>query len=302
MKGCSLILALTACNVLAQRPAFDVASVKPVEPGRRSLGPIRGGPGTNSPGQLAGAATLKALLMRAYEMKAYQISGPAWMESERYEVVAKIPEGATRPQVALMLQSLLADRFGLVARQETRELPIYSLEIARNGPRFHESPPLDPNAPPAPDEGPLARQDIPKLSAGQDGFPNLIAVSKMPRTYEAVIGGTDGVLYKHWGLRETMQQLADRLSSQLNRAVLDRTGLKAHYDFTLSWAMEGGGAIPRTDPQPDQIDAYSHPVITDPGLSLLNALQSQLGLKLVSTKAELPMLIVDKVEKTPTRD
>ena len=302
MKRCAAVLCTLAVSAaLAQPPAFEVASVKPAEPGHRGLGPLRGGPGTSSPGQLSGTASLKQILMRAYNLKGYQISGPAWMESERYEIVARIPSGATPAQVGVMLQSLLATRFGMVAHQESRVLPVLALEVARNGPKFQESPPVDPNAPAltTANDGTLARKDLPKLNRGQDGFPTLAAGSKVPRTYETVTGGTDGVLYKHWARRETMQQLADRLSSQLNRAVFDRTGLRAEYDFTLSWAMEGAG-IPRTDPPPDEIDVYHSPVMTDPGLSIFNALQTQLGLRLVQTKAPLTMLIVEKVEKVPT--
>ena len=116
-----------------------------------------------------------------------------------------------------------------------------------------------------------------------------------------MVGGSDGILYKLWARRETMQQLADRLSSQLNRAVIDMTELKEHYDFTLSWTMDdAGGGVPRTDPPPDQIETHSSPVMSDPGLSIFTAVQAQLGLRLVQSRSLQEMLIVDRVEKTPT--
>ena len=79
---------------------------------------------------------MKTLLMRAYELKSYQIAGPAWMDSERYEIAAKIPAGSTPREVPFLLRTLLAERFHLVAHNETRQLSIYELAIAKSGPKF----------------------------------------------------------------------------------------------------------------------------------------------------------------------
>ncbi len=267
-------------------PAFEAASVKPAQKGHGS-GSLRGGPGTNSPGQLSGTATLKTLVMRAYEMKNYQVSGPAWMETERYDIAAKIPAGASQQQVSMMLRSLLSERFGLVAHSEKKVLPIYALVIARNGPKLRKSP-ADQSTGTAP----------PKLTRGADGYPEIAPGAEVPHSYEVVVGGSDGILYKLWARRETMQQLADRLSSQLSRPVIDRTELKAQYDFALSWTMDGG-IVPRTDPPPDEIEMHNTTVLSDPGLSLFTAIQSQLGLKLEQTKGPLELLIVDRAERVP---
>jgi len=272
------------------RPTFEVASVKPAEPGRRGPGPLRGGPGTNSPGELSGASTLKNLLMRAYGLKSYQVIGPSWMESARYEIAAKVPPGTSAEKMAWMLQSLLADRFGLVAHRETRELPIFEMVTGKSGPKLKRSPAADAKS-----------ADIPKLTTGPDGFPEMAPGANAGRSFEVVTGGTDGILYKLWARHETMQQLADRLSSQLNRAVVDRTGIEGEYDFTLEWTMEAaGGTVPRTDPPPDEIDMHNSPVMSDPGLSIFRAIQTQLGLKLEAKRGPLEMLIVDQVDKTPT--
>jgi uncharacterized protein (TIGR03435 family) len=277
------------------RPSFEVASVKPVKAGTR-IGPLRGGPGTNSPGQLSGAATLKALLMRAYDLKDYQVAGPAWMDSERYEIAAKIPAGADKAQVSLMLQSLVAERFRLAAHRETRELPLYELLVAKNGPKFTESAAGALGV----EDGAAAKPAAPKLIKGADGLPDILPGSTVPRTYQIVLAGSDGILYKLWGRRESMQQFADRLSAQLNRAVVDRTDLKGQYDFTFAWAIESsGGVIPRTGPPPDQTESVNSPVLSDPGLSLFAAVQTQLGLKLEPKKGPVEMLIIDSAEKTP---
>jgi uncharacterized protein (TIGR03435 family) len=274
------------------RPSFEAASVKKAEQGRPGPGPLRGGPGTSSPGQLSGISSLKALLMRAYDVKGYQITGPAWMESERYEIAAKIPAGAESRQVALMLQSLLTERFQLAAHRETKVFPIYEMVVGKDGPKFKQSL--------AADEATLLKQVLPKITQGRDGFPEIPAGSDVPRSYEVVVGGSDAILFKLWARRETMQQLADRLSGQLNRAVVDRTQLKEQYDFTLAWSMENaGGGIPRTDYPPDEIEFHDTPVPSDPALSIFAAVQSQLGLRLEVGRGPLEMLIVDRVERTP---
>ena len=277
----------------AVRPSFEAASVKPAEQGRRGLGPLRGGPGTSDPGQLSGVASLKTLLMRAYRLKAYQITGPGWMDSERYEIVAKTPAGASGPQVSLMLQELLAERFGLIVHRETKELPLYALTIAKGGPKLKT---------PAPD-GPAGEEGTifsPKLTQGADGLPEMASGQTIPRSYEVVTGGSDGLLYKRWARRETTEQLADYLSARLGQPVLDRTGLTDQFDFTLSWGMENGGAgVPRTGPPPDEIDMHSGPVLTDSGMTIFAALRAQLGLKLEARRGPVEILVVDKAERVP---
>ena len=302
-------LLLAAFPALAQnepaRTSFEAASLKPAQPGRLGPGPLRGGPGSNFPGQLIGAASLKALLMRAYGMKSYQIGGPAWMDSERFQVAAKIPAGASQGQVSLMLQSLLAERFGLVAHRETRELSIYAMVAGKNGPKFKESPAAYERASAAAvaDDGTLAKGAAPDVTTGPDGFPGIPPGAGLPRSYEAVVGGPDGILYKLWARRETMQQLADRLSGQLNCAVVDSTGLKGQYDFELAWTVDSaGGIVPRTDPPPDRIEHGSAPVMSGPSPSIFTAVQAQLGLRLERRRGPLEMLIVDKVRRIPAAD
>ncbi len=271
-------------------PAFEAASLKPVAPGRTALRHLSGGPGTSSPGQLTGVATLKGLLMQAYGLKDYQILGPSWIETDRFEVAAKIPAGANQAQVAGMLQLLLAQRFRLAVRRETRELSVYALVVAKDGPRLARS--SEPGEAPA--------NVVPRIVKGPDGLPDLAPGSKTPRSYEVALSGPDGILYKLWARHQTMQQLADMLSTQLNRAVVDATSLLGQYDFTLAWTVESaGGFVPRTGPPPDQIEAGGASVLSGPDLSLFTSLPSQLGLKLDPQKAPLELLIVEKAERVP---
>jgi len=292
-----LVAALLASAVAAPAQiSFEAASVKPANQAA-SLGPLRGGPGTGSPGQLTGTASLKTLLMRAYALKDYQVNGPAWMDSARYEIVAKIPPGATRLEVAMMLQSLLAERFGLKAHRESRQLPMYALLTAKSGAKLKRCGPAEAGSDAA-DHTVFS----PKIAKGADGLPEIAGGQSMPRSYEAVVAGTDGVLYKLWARRETMENLADELSARLGRPVVDRTGLPGAYDFTLAWTMETGGGIPRTGPPPDMIETRDSPILADAGVAIFTALPAQLGLRLEPRRGPVETLVVDKAERVPTEN
>jgi uncharacterized protein (TIGR03435 family) len=201
----------TACATYAQTadapPAFEVASVKVSARGepRDILGAViplsmRGGPGSSDPGQISfTSASLKTIIVSAYGVRRYQVSGPDWLEAGGYDIVAKLPPNTSREQVRLMLQKLLAERFGLTLHHEKRELPVYTLVVARNGPKMKVSQ-ADP------DDG------------GTWGPWNGNARWVTPHT--------------------TVMDIADFLSARLDRPVIDMTGLTAKYDFTLYWAEE----------------------------------------------------------------
>jgi uncharacterized protein (TIGR03435 family) len=286
-------IALLSVGLFAQAPAaFEAASVKPASAQSTAL---HGGPGTNFPGQLTGVATLRALIERAYEMKPYQISAPGWMDSARYEIAAKIPQSATKQQADAMLRTLLTERFHLAAHRETKEMPILELVIAKNGPKLRDA---------ATDQTPALQAETPivtpKFTTGGDGLPELAAGTKLPRSYRAMIAGSDGVRIKLWAREETTAKLGEDLSSYLNRPVFDRTGLEGHYDFTLDWAMDtAGGGIPRAGPPPDMIDSFSGPIGANESTTIFAALQSQIGLRLDQKRGSVQVLIVDGADKVP---
>src|ERR1700722_2401429 len=104
-NGFILVAAMVAAASPAELPTeqFEVASVKPSAPvppsGGVYFGPARGGPGTPDPGLITWTyARLRDLLMTAYDMKAYQVKGPVWLDTERYDIVARVPAGATKEQ------------------------------------------------------------------------------------------------------------------------------------------------------------------------------------------------------------
>jgi bla regulator protein blaR1 len=118
--------------------SFEVASIKPSQP----ASPDRQITGVQTPGggRLNTFSTsLRMLITYAYDVKDYQVSGgPGWTNSETYDIVAKGDGNATRPQLRLMLQTLLKDRFKLALRHETKDAPIYELVLAKGGSKIHE--------------------------------------------------------------------------------------------------------------------------------------------------------------------
>ncbi|HEY3841521.1 MAG TPA: TIGR03435 family protein, partial [Bryobacteraceae bacterium] len=133
------ILALTLLIPLAQaqnRPAFEVAAIKLNRSGAMNSGFRRAAPGELN----ALNITLKMLIAYAYNVQDYQIiGGPGWMDSERYDILAKPATGAERATLRARVQTLLADRFQLVFHRDTRELPIYALTVAKKGPKLRLS-------------------------------------------------------------------------------------------------------------------------------------------------------------------
>jgi uncharacterized protein (TIGR03435 family) len=145
-----ILLGCTAVFAQDVRPTFDAASIRPVAPpvgpvvpGSRPICPQTGcgGPGTGSPERITFTFTsLKSLIRAAYNVRSpHHIEAPSWMESATFDVVANVPPGATRDQANLMLQNLLVDRFQLKVHRSTRELPIYALVVAKNGPKLKAS-------------------------------------------------------------------------------------------------------------------------------------------------------------------
>lgn len=311
--------ALSSCAALAQGagtlPSFEVASVKPAAPmtGGFIRVMMRGGPGTPDPGQITYSnVTIKNVMMNAYNVKGYQISGPEWFESERYDITAKVPPGTTKEQFQLMLQSLLAERFKLTVHRQSKELPIYALVVAKGGPKMKESV-VDPNAATAggPNAGaaeggrgsPLANAAV-RATVGKDGFPQLPPGGRGA----LMIMGMNGRM-RMAANGQSMGQLAEMLSNQLSRPVLDETGLQANYDYTLEFAPDEASmgmmkGMPMPMPPPGE-GAGPGPAAAPDGSSgptIFSALQEQLGLRLEARKGPVDMLVIDTLEKVPTEN
>ncbi len=250
--------------------SFEVASIKPDHSGR---------PGSHFDYHLgrlsATGVAVESLIQYAYGVQGFQVSGaPGWLHSEKYDIEAKdydsvvenfpkLPPEERREHFELLLQSLLADRFKLKLRHETKELPVYALVVAKNGPRMKVATPGDtyPNGYKGPDG-----KSRPGFDSERRGELNAQAVQ--------------------------MEQWARYLPRLVGRTVMDQTGLKDNYDFTLKWSPEENHAA-----MAEGAGSEPLPVADSSGPSIFTALQEQLGLKLESTKGPVEVLIIGHVER-----
>jgi uncharacterized protein (TIGR03435 family) len=249
-------------------PVFDVVSVKP---DKSVSGMIR--VMAKPDGYSATNVSLKMLLQGAYGIREDLISGaPGWVDSARYDIDAKVagPDVDTLKKLSpeqrrSMLQPLLAERFKLVVHTETKQLPVYELVVAKGGSKLKEATPGDPyaNGFKGPD------------GAGRGG---MIRVGRGQLTAQGV----------------PTSSLANMLSQQLHKTVIDKTGLTGKYDLELNWTPDQGaepmfkgndGSLQRAEPAPDPS-----------GPSIFTAIQEQLGLKLQSAKGPVETLVIDHVE------
>lgn len=305
-----MVFASLACG-----QTFDVATVKSAAPPTpNGRGMVRfafatGGPGTNDPGRIHYPfTTLKALLQNAYDVKDFQISGPDWLATERFDIQATMPPETTKEQFKVMLQNLLAERFKVTVHRETKELPMYSMIVAKNGPKLKESPPETPAAPADADDTPKPPPPLPapgQMKFDPQGFPILPAPPGGGRggMFQMMMPGRARLM----ATRQTMQDLAERLSSVLTKPVTDATGLKAKYDFTLTYSPEGlaGGGLffgPPPGGGGGGEEARKNMPDVEAPQDLFSAIQAQLGLKLEPKKGPVTLIVVDKAEKTPTEN
>ncbi len=327
MKKLFLTILICCCAGYAQdaQLTFEVASIRPTAPPQMMSGGRimiamgkSGGPGTKDPTRITyNGVSLGGLLMEAYDAKRFQVTGPAWLDSERFDIKIKAAEGTTKEQYQVMLQNLLAERFKLTMHREKKEMPIYELMVGKNGLKMKESV----EEPPATGSGPADGDGAPAgakfsfgpgdIKLGKDGFPVLPpAASGAPRMM--VMNGRARLQ----GQKTSMADLAVQLSRNISRPVIDATGLTGKYDFTLTFAQDNAGRPGMMMPPPPPGGGggvivggggggdFSGPSAADgdSGPTIFAAVQEQLGLKLESKKGQVDMVVVDHLEKTPTEN
>src|SRR5215467_10908638 len=151
VSGLALALTASAALALSQAPStkpisFEVASVKvsePMDPIKMAQQMQQGvaphiGMKVDGARVDIGYMSLTDIIGNAYKVKKYQISGPDWMGSQRFDILAKLPDGASKDQVPEMLQDLLIQRFKLAVHHESKEQPVYELGVGKNGPKLKE--------------------------------------------------------------------------------------------------------------------------------------------------------------------
>lgn len=305
---CVVLLVPALALGQAQGPAlsFEVASIKPAEPITPALvasGRLHVGMNIDTSRVDIGYLSLADLIPIAYKVKPFQISGPEWMRSQRFDILAKLPEGATKEQVPEMLKALLQERFHLKAHLEKRENNVYALVVAKDGPKLKESPP-EPEAPADAAGLTVGRgENQLRINAGRGGA---TVVSAQAGTTK-ITPGPDGTMRMEMS-KVTMAAFAEMLTPLLDRPVMDTTELKGNYQVSLDLTMDvllnvaraAGVGVPGVGALGG--DAGRAPQASDPSGGSIFASVQQLGLRLESRKAPVEFVVVDSVEKMPTEN
>ena len=239
----------------ASASAFEVASVKRNTSGSQGTNFRANGGRFNAENW-----SVRILLRWSYRVQDFEIiEGPNRIDADHYDIEAKAGINANLQEMRSMVQGLLQDRFKLVLHHDTRELPVYVLTVAKDGPKLKAGDciTLDPNTLPPPGQRQSAYCGF--SSSGN----NNIQGTSIPMTI-----------------------LADYLGLVLKRKVIDKTGFAGNFDVSLRWS-------------PDQLSTGNPAVpSTDSGApSIFTAIQEQLGLKLDSAKGLVEVLVIDRLEK-----
>jgi len=217
---------------------------------------------------------LRFLLTFIYDIQDFQlVGGPEWMASDRFDITATAGGDASAPVMKQMIRALLANRFGLVVREETREMPIYALVVARRDGRL--GPKLV--AAPIPCALRLAGRGAPPSAT--PASPQTECGIQFQRPAGRLTGGS--VL---------LTQLASVLAPIVGRIVQDKSGLSGPFDFELTWTPETQA---RPNPAPTPTDSNA--------ASIFTAIQEQLGLRLDPQRGPVSVLAIDRVNQ-PTPD
>jgi bla regulator protein blaR1 len=251
----------------AALPSFEVVSIKPNSNRNPSA---MGGAGGDLSHEMMRLATAKALIQFAYNVRAFQVSGgPSWIESDRFDIDAKVDDMTVGKMQAMtldqrlalrrvMYQSLLAERFELKIRRTTIEAPVYSLTVAKPG------------------KVPVA-QDCPVAAPPQD--PSKI-----------MCGGGEiwsGHLIEN---AVAIKSFIGSLTTVTGKVVLDNTELTGKYNIALDWTPDSARLGP-----PDPNSPF--PPADPNGPTLQEALEEKLGLKLVSTIGPVENIVIDHIEQ-----
>ncbi len=277
----AILLALGVGRATAQNKLeFEVASVHASgQPSQECFGKA-GGPGTADPTRLHyGCYSVVAVIMDAYGLDAYRLVNLEKAQGINVELTATMKPGTTKLEMQQMLQNLLADRFHLKVRRDTREGTVYELSVEKGGHKLKENledpPPADPSS--------ISTRE---LKMGADGMPDFPAIAGRITGGFGTPGKTRAL-----GTNVPIVELVAYLEPRLKAPVTDVTSLKGKYDFRL-----------------DYVDPNYDPVVSTDGSSMEtfppipSALRSQLGLQLEKRKGQVEYLVIESMDKTPTEN
>ena len=298
---------IAAGLALAQTPlSFEVASVKPggpMDPAAIMAGKMRIGMKIDAARVDIGMLSLSDLMRIAYKVKSYQIQGPEWMTGERFNISAKLPDGAKEEQVPEMLQTLLAERFKVAIHRQSKEQNVYALTVAKGGLKMKPAEPADPKAEPAPGAAQSGNGGI-RMSGDIQG--KGVVVAGGPNGNQTKMTMNNGMMHME-NSRMPIAGLVEMLSRFVDKPVVDMTDLKGEYQVGIDLSMEDmrniarasgmGGAMMLAGPAPTGAPAEA----SDPTSSIFTSV-AQLGLKLEPRKSAIDLIMVDHLEKLPTEN
>lgn len=274
-------------------PSFELADVHPDTQTVSALNAgMRGGVVRSSGRYELTNATMIDLIRTAYDVDADKVQGgPSWLESDRFDIVAKAPAKTTQDDARLMLRALLADRFKLVVHQDLKPLPTYALSEAKSGNKLKEA-----------------------SGSGEPGCQMTIqqnSPAEQQAVNAAIQAGSGSVtlhiatfLYSCHSI--TMAAFAAQMHTMIvsqsyvgNNPIADQTGLKGSWDFDFKYTQKApangnGGQTIRTPNGTVEINMAGEYI------TLFDAMEKQLGLKLDAATLPIPVIVVDSVNRKPT--
>jgi uncharacterized protein (TIGR03435 family) len=280
-----IVIVLSAVAAFGQsRKEFEVASIRAV--GDEPVNQVAAGIRIDGSQVHVTALSLRDYIGVAYQKRINQVVGPDWLGTQRFDISAKIPDGGKREDVNEMMKSLLEERFGMKAHTEMKEFPVYALEVAKTGLKVVETAPAD------------SFSNSRGVNVAAGGSAAGVMINLGEGSFFSL--GTSSVQTK----KLSMSTFADMLTRFLDRPVVDMTNLKGAYDLDLPLTPEdrivmlirsaiGAGVV--LPPQAlALLDAGSSDSLSD---SL-----SKVGLLLERRRAELEVVVVDQIQKTPTEN
>lgn len=293
--NCALLLVAAACGLAIPSssqiihasdplPSFEVATIKPALSRPR--------PSSTSAAEVQiYNVTVRNLIEQAYGIpwtsaeNERVLGGPAWLDTSRYDLVARIPADLAevqqklsrdqqKRQVSLMLQSLLAERFHLKVHFETRVLTVYALVVAKPNPQIVEN-----------TNRPESTESTAEESAAAVRLPS--KPEDLRRGILVLYSGESALMTAKDASLDDLARWFAGYSEVGGRPVVNQTGLGGLYDFTLRWTRQSLAATPQPG-SPDAADSDAPPLFT--------ALPEQLGLRLTRTKARVEVIVIDHTD------
>jgi uncharacterized protein (TIGR03435 family) len=265
-KAACLLLVVSGAAFAQQAPAkaaFEVASVRPADPNPANA--ILVGMSADPSMVRYRNLTLRDAIRGAYMVRDFQIVGPDWMSTARFEVDAKLPAGARTEQIPEMFQNLLEERFKLTFRRESKEMQVYALLVGKDGPKLKPTEMKTDNQP---------------MAMGTDGKPRAMVSFRGSASSVTVFAPSASLL--------TLVGVTSRFTG---RPLVDETHVEGLYDFTLTFAPEVTTSLAPAAPN-------GPAGVSEPAGTLSDAVKKY-GLRIEPRKAPIEMFIVTHLEKTP---